>query len=419
MEIAAGSMTSWTELQKKLQDALNMTSWTELKKKLQDVLNASKQAKDDTKKNDCFWHMKRILERMTKAPDKEQDVNALEMLIKQLCVLVDDVIPLLWQHYADVPPEESPNKRRNTSEDWKKAIQKIVTKYNNSMNLKIQSDEDRQVRRLLLAALGLLMVHVDPTVYREIGESQQWKAAVNNREDKAFANAIEVFERGKSAALKKADEIYMEWKREQMKAQWFDDTLQTAMAKIERELQKKLEFEQFHSTKSSVLPHKEFKCEVELGEKEENKVKFKCTILFGTQRVRATVTWDRPPYVNGYDVLRFTMNDSKDTEVTKVSPLRSNLAGREDYELADTTLVKTAQLYAKEALQEMQAKYGKQRFYSFENTPGLLDELYVPRSSEISQLVTGTGTQLPEASGDLFHLQELTMDRLRKLLDET
>jgi len=363
--------------------AESTTSLQSLKEELEEALgNANNNTDDDTKKNDYFWLTKRILKRMIKLPDQNKQVNPLNMLLDRICDYTHDVVPLLWKYYANLPPEKSPNRRRDTSADWKAGIQQIVNKYNEA-----ESDDGKQLRRLLLAALGLLIVHINPNVYREIGKSKEWKAAVNNKEDKAFANAIEAFERGKSAALKKADEIYMEWKKEYMKAQWFDDSLQTAMAKIERELQKKLEFEQFRSTKSSVLPHKDFKCEVELGE--QTKVKFKCTILFGTQRVRATITWDMPQYQSGYEVLHFSIEEEpedfreeKTYSVSKQSPLRSNLAGREDYELADTTLVKTAQLYAKEALQAMQAQYGKQRFYSFENTPGFLPR-YLPADAGI------------------------------------
>lgn len=378
--------------------ARSTTSLESLNKELGEALgNENNNTDDDTKKNDYFWLTRRILKRMIEVPDQNQEVNPLNMLLDRICAFTHDVVPLLWKYYANRPPEVSPNRRRLTSKDWKAGIEKIVTKYNEA-----KGDDGLQLRRLLLAALGLLMVHVDPTVYRKIGETKEWKAAVNNKEDKKFANAVKVFERGESAALKKADEIYIEWKKENMKAQWFDDTLQAAMAEIERKLQKKLEFEQFSSTKSSVLPHKEFECEVELGE--ENKVKFKCTILFGTQRVRATITWARRQYEHGYEVLHFSIAENKEDfgkvktySVTKQSPLRSNLAGREDYELADTTLVKTAQLYAKEALQAMQAQYGKQRFYSFENTPGFLPR-YLPENARILNRGEELGAELQSAS---------------------
>lgn len=380
--------------------ARSTTSLESLNEELGEALENYDNTDDDTKKNDDFWLTRRILKRMIKVPDQNKEVNPLNMLLDRICDFTHDVVPLLWKYYANRPPEKSPNRRRPTSEDWKAGIEKIVKKYNEA-----EGDSGLQLRHLLLAALGLLIVHVNPTVYREIGETKEWKAAVKNKEDKAlFANAVEVFERGKSAALKKADEIYMAWKREQMKAQWFDDSLQTAMAKIERELQKKLEFEQFRSTKSSVLPHTEFKCDVKLGEKEENKVDFKCTILFGTQRVRATITWARRQYVRGYEVLHFSIEEKKEDfkkektySLTRQSPLRSTLAGREDYELADTTLVKTAQLYAKEALQAMQAEYGKQRFYSFENTPGFLPK-YTPADTRILNRGEDLGKALQPAS---------------------
>ena len=379
--------------------AKSTTSLESLKEELEEALqHENNNTRNDTQKNDYFWLTKRILERMIEVPDQNKEVDPLNMLLDRICAFTHDVVPLLWKYYANLPPEKSPNRRRDTSADWKAGIQKIVKKYNEA-----KGDDGKQLRRLLLAALGLLIVHVNPNVYRGIGETDAaWKAAVKNEDDTAFANAVEVFERGKSAALKKADEIYMEWKKEYMKAQWFDDSLQTAMAKIERELQKKLEFEQFRSTKSSVLPHEDFKCEVELGE--QTKVKFKCTILFGTQRVRATIKRYRPEYQSGYEVLHFSIEEEEEDfrkeetySVSKQSPLRSNLAGREDYELADTTLVKTAQLYAKEALQAMQAQYGKPRFYSFENTPGFLPR-YLPADARIQNRGEELGAALPEGA---------------------
>lgn len=147
-----------------------MTSLKVLQTELNKALQAYDYDEDNTRKNDYFWLMDRILARMVAVSDSNKDVNPLEMLLSRICVVIHDVIPLLWKYYARIPPEKSPNRRRPTSEDWKAGIYKIVDAYNLA-----QGAEGLQKRRLLLAALGLLMVHVEPDVYQRLRKTDPEK----------------------------------------------------------------------------------------------------------------------------------------------------------------------------------------------------------------------------------------------------